>query len=29
VRGVAPPDDPEGAFERMIGRLLDSFEPGS
>lgn len=28
AHGVAPPDDPEGAFERMIGRLLDSFEPG-
>ncbi|MES5822495.1 TetR/AcrR family transcriptional regulator C-terminal domain-containing protein [Streptomyces sp. RG80] len=27
AQGVAPPDDPEGAFDRMIGRLLDSFAP--
>ncbi|MEU6376200.1 TetR/AcrR family transcriptional regulator C-terminal domain-containing protein [Streptomyces sp. NPDC046909] len=27
AEGVAPPDDPEGAFDRMLGRLLDSFEP--
>ncbi|MDN3022095.1 TetR/AcrR family transcriptional regulator C-terminal domain-containing protein [Streptomyces sp. S.PB5] len=25
--GVAPPDDPEAAFDRMLMRLLDSFEP--
>ncbi|MFC5637718.1 hypothetical protein [Streptomyces bullii] len=27
ARGVAPPDDPERAFDRMMTRLLDSFTP--
>jgi AcrR family transcriptional regulator len=27
AQGMAPPDDPEGTFDRMIGRLLDSFAP--
>ncbi|BBC37729.1 Transcriptional regulator, TetR family [Streptomyces graminofaciens] len=27
AQGVAPPDDPEAAFDRMLTRLLDSFEP--
>ncbi|NGO14630.1 TetR/AcrR family transcriptional regulator [Streptomyces sp. HC44] len=25
AQGVEPPDDPEGAFDRVLGRLLDSF----
>jgi AcrR family transcriptional regulator len=29
AQGVAPPDDPEATFERMLTRLLDSFEPKS
>ncbi|MFF4273832.1 TetR/AcrR family transcriptional regulator C-terminal domain-containing protein [Streptomyces sp. NPDC001536] len=27
AQGVAPPDDPEATFDRMLTRLLDSFEP--
>lgn len=27
AQGMAPPDDPEGAFDRMLTRLLDSFDP--
>ncbi|POX45555.1 TetR family transcriptional regulator [Streptomyces sp. Ru71] len=29
AQGVAPPDDPEQAFDRLLGRLLDSYAPRS
>jgi hypothetical protein len=27
AQGVAPPGDPERAFDRMARRLLDAFDP--
>jgi AcrR family transcriptional regulator len=29
AQGMAPPDDPEATFDRMLNRLLDSFDPKS